>query len=219
MNYLLLPDGNRLNVGDVVTLSRFPGTKWILQNGWYFYEGRQQNGWYFSSIPADTVIPVNDSDLLTLTIVATNNTHNCPPFYPGGGPDCHPHHPPHHPQPFPPHPPKPDKGNGIIDKTMITVDTIAERNKLITNTLQNGRIVRVNDVQGSVRYFEWDALNLTWKDATLTADMIKTLDTFAEDTLVKSSQEWEDSDDQLPTSKAVTERIKVVSGPVWESIQ
>lgn len=59
-----------ITVGSVVILSRFPDTKWVLQDGWYIYEGQQYNGWYFSSIPAQTVIPVQGTDLLGLVIVS-----------------------------------------------------------------------------------------------------------------------------------------------------
>ena len=59
-----------ITVGSVVMLSRFPDTKWVLQNGWYMYEGQQYNGWYFSSIPAQTTIPVQGTDLLGLVIVS-----------------------------------------------------------------------------------------------------------------------------------------------------
>lgn len=211
MNYLVLPTtGSRLFSGDVVRLSRFPGMKWILQNGWYYYDGRQQNGWYFSSVPEDTVIPVNDSDLLTLSVISTNNTQQCPPFYPGGNPqDCL--------HLYPPHPPHPEDNLG--NKSMITVDTITERNALCSKHLQHGRIVRVNDVKGEVKYYEWDAIKFTWIDVELGQGTIKTLGTFADALVVKSTQSWEDSDEQLATCKAVTDQIKKVSGPEWGTIQ
>lgn len=228
MNYLILPSGDRIYAGDIVTLSRFPGTKWILQNGWYFYESRQQNGWYFSSIPADTVIPVNDSDLLSLTVISTQSMNGCPPFYPGENPAYpHPPHPPHPPCPAPPHPghrphpghkPHPDD-MAVLSKHAVTVQNISQRNALAHMPLQHGKIVRVNDVEGQIRYYEWDAINFTWIDIQLSEGMIKTLDTFADDLVTKSSDDWEDSDEKLATCGALTERIKVVSGPKWGSIQ
>lgn len=66
-----IPDTcQEITVGSVVTLSRFPDTKWVTQKGWYLYEGQQYNGWYFSSIPAQTVIPMQATDLIGIVIIS-----------------------------------------------------------------------------------------------------------------------------------------------------
>ena len=49
-------------------LARFPGTKWIVHNGWYTYNGANFTGWYFMSIPAQTCLPVTPEDLSHLSI-------------------------------------------------------------------------------------------------------------------------------------------------------
>ena len=69
LNYLKVPDSNvKLTDGSVVMLSRFPGTKWVVHNGWYNYAGRRYMGWYFCSIPAQTIIPANSQDLTMITV-------------------------------------------------------------------------------------------------------------------------------------------------------
>jgi hypothetical protein len=60
----------KIKDGSVVILSRFPSTKWILKNGWYTYLSGRYHGGYFSSIPAQTVIPVNQRDLMNLTVLS-----------------------------------------------------------------------------------------------------------------------------------------------------
>lgn len=71
MHSIKIPDTcQEITVGSVVILSRFPDTKWVLQDGWYMYEGQQYNGWYFSSIPAQTILPLQGTDLLGLVIVS-----------------------------------------------------------------------------------------------------------------------------------------------------
>lgn len=65
-----------LPIGSIVMLERFEDTKWVLENGWYAYEGQRYNGWYFSSIPDFKVIPVQEEDLENLTIISVHDD-NC----------------------------------------------------------------------------------------------------------------------------------------------
>ena len=120
MNYIQVPNSDRrLYPGSVVTISRFPRTQWVLNIGWYAFEGKQYNGWYLCSIPAETILPVNESDLKHITILSDGRDDcNCPPHcdsnvHPPRPPyDCEPHHH-HHPYPDDcgcpprPHPPIP----------------------------------------------------------------------------------------------------------------
>lgn len=77
-----IPDSCQdITVGSVVIIRRFPETKWVLQDGWYIYEGQRYNGWYFSSIPAQTTIPVMGTDLFGITVISN------------GSCDPNPHHP------------------------------------------------------------------------------------------------------------------------------
>ncbi len=105
MNYLKVPDSNiKLTDGSIVILARFPGTKWVVHYGWYDYASRRGMGWYFSSIPAQTTIPVTPQDLLLITLVEPGTTETSdlprPPCPPG---PC----PPQLPEPVPPGPKPP----------------------------------------------------------------------------------------------------------------
>lgn len=78
MNQLVIPDrGVVLTEGTIVRLARYPGTKWIVQNGWYTYNSQQSMGWYLSSIPENEVIPITEEDLRLLTVLS-NCKCNCP---------------------------------------------------------------------------------------------------------------------------------------------
>lgn len=95
LNFINIPYScQRLTVGSIVAIGRFPDTKWVLKNGWYLYENRQFNGWYFSSIPAQTNIPVEESDLMNLVIISDGHgSCSCPtsskPIPPCPKPDTH----------------------------------------------------------------------------------------------------------------------------------
>ena len=71
MDYITIPNTcKHLYPGSVVMLGRFPGTKWVLQLGWYIHENMQLNGWYFSAIPSRSTIPVEESDLQDLVLIS-----------------------------------------------------------------------------------------------------------------------------------------------------
>lgn len=162
LNCLTTPDtGIKLMDGSVVKLARFPNMKWIVHNGWYTYNGQQFVGWYFCSIPSQTIIPVNEEDLRLLTLVA--NSCNCPDL------------------PLPPQPcPEPDNPHchpddnimlhrlaHELDKAFLSVDTIAQRNQLNRRLLPDGKLVRVNDVDGQVKYYAWNQVKMDWEEADL----------------------------------------------------
>lgn len=164
MNSLIVPEtGVQIVDGTIVILSRFPGTKWIVHNGWYTYNSQQAMGWYFSSIPSQTIMPVTDDDLRLLTVVGTDCGCHCPPTpsptppQPGPGPK--------------PKPPLTDKQLEILNRSWITVDTIAERDKLFEDDLViNGRIVRVNQTVDGPKYYRWNLVNETWDVETFGID-------------------------------------------------
>lgn len=71
MKELEIPNlGQKIRDGSVVMLRRFPGTKWIIHNGWYQYQGVKYTGWYFSSIPSRTILPCNDKDLRNIVVLS-----------------------------------------------------------------------------------------------------------------------------------------------------
>lgn len=164
--YIIIPGTNRkVYEGSVVMLNRLPGLKWILHHGPYFYEGRRKTGWYFSSIPADTTMPVFQEDLVNMQVLDDPSG----PYPPG---PCPPGPGPFPPGPFPPVPvPTPftpfDKKQ--LNQAMLTVDTLTDRDRIGSYCLQDGKIVRVNNIdgEGTVEYYEWCAATSGWKLATL----------------------------------------------------
>lgn len=160
--YILIPGTNRrVYEGTVVILNRLPNLKWVLRNGPYSYNGKRQKGWYFASIPSDTAMPVFNEDLVNMII--EDDPYN--PFPPGPIP-------PYPPGPVPPAPvpiqftPQ-DKRH--IEQAMLTVNTLSERDHLSTLYCQNGKVVRVNDIDGhgTTEYYAWSAATSSWQLASL----------------------------------------------------
>lgn len=192
MNYLNVPDSKlKLTEGNVVMLQRFPGMKWVLHNGWYHYNGQQYMGWYFSSIPSQTILPVNNQDLRMITLISSKSN-DAYPIEPGPPvPGCYPpppHHGPHpHPPPFPtpdgpifpPVPPEPEPMKPAffsralkeqLKEAFISVPTLKQRDALDTEHMPDGKIVRVNSVDGVTKYYVWSAFNDHWEDFNLVFD-------------------------------------------------
>ena len=165
MNSFHTDDGKILNEGAVLELLRFPGTKWVLHEGWYFYMNCQIYGWYLSSIPYNTTIPLNNSDIRLIKKVYTdyedistgpdlsesscnfscNCNHNCKnncidqlPF-------------------------TPDLAYQLM-RAFITVDTMSDLQKMIDDHIDipNGKIARVNSVDGASAYFVYDTESNSW---------------------------------------------------------
>lgn len=205
VDYLIVPDtGQRIYEGDIVTLSRFSGIKWVVSYGWYTSGDSPASGWYFRAIPSNDIIPVTDEDLISLSIVVTNGSSSCRPNQP-------------------PCPPQPGPCPGQVDtealaKAMLTVDNLAQRNALGDSFTANGKVVRVNDVDGEVRYYEWDTDSLEWKDLDIGSGIITSLDAFSSDTLVTSENYWESGDDRLATCSAVDKKIEIAGGVTWKTL-
>lgn len=189
MDYLSVPDSKlKLTDGNIVMLERFPGMKWILHNGWYNYNGRQYMGWYFTSIPSQTILPVNNQDLRMITVVSGKSNdaypeypmppaphHHCPwpdPHHHHHGPWPDPHY--HHDGPlYPPVAPDPEPDKPAffsntykrqLESAFISVPTLKKRDELDTTKLPDGKIVRVNSVNGEPRYYAWSAFNDHWEE-------------------------------------------------------
>lgn len=176
MDYLETPSGLKLTDGSIVMLARFGSTKWVVHNGWYTYMGQQYSGWYFCAIPGQTVIPVNEEDLRLLTLVSGGDSSYtpCPPGPYPPAPPC-----PPGPGPGPCPPPGPAPGCDIpfthqmayeLDRAWITVDTIAQRNKLNSRLIPNGKVVRVNNVMGVPKYYVYNQVTQTWDEETFGID-------------------------------------------------
>lgn len=215
MNRIIVPDtGVELHDGSIVILHRFPGTKWVVHNGWYTYLEQQFMGWYFCSIPAQTILPVSDDDLRMITVVSDSGW--CPPSptppmpYP-----C-----PPSPCPCPPGPPVPPplkpgpeftfQNAYELDRAWISVDTIAQRDQLNTRLLPNGKIVRVNNDSGVAKYFIWNQVTQTWDDETFGINL----------TPYVTSEQLPDSVNQLLQESPAEDTISAIAAStVSESIE
>lgn len=171
-SYLTIPNSNiTLCEGSVVILHRYPETQWIVHQGWYDYAGSHYNGWYFCSIPAQTIIPMNQEDLAALTVVSGGPRY-CPevPYPPMPGPF------PPAPGPFPPLPVGDlpayisNDEKARYEAAFISLPMISDRDALDTEKLPDGKIVRVNNVDGVAKYYAWDKFNETWADVTFPSD-------------------------------------------------
>ena len=145
--YVVIPGTNiRLYDGDIVTVTKFPNSKFQIYCGWYVYKQVQNYGWYLSELTTGRVYPVNTVDLTTCTLVTTRaqgSTYK-------SGPELQ------YTRPFT------DSDFEILNRSFITVATIEQRDNLDTSKLIDGRMVRVNDDGGSAGYYIWDAENQTW---------------------------------------------------------
>ena len=65
VNYILTAD-QTLYPNDIVTLSDYPDTNWVLKKGWYKLGTAQKTGWYVINISDRTIIPLEDLDVSTM---------------------------------------------------------------------------------------------------------------------------------------------------------
>lgn len=193
-NYLTVPGTSvRLKDGSVVMLTRFPGTKWIVHCGWYNYNDRSYTGWYFCSIPAQTILPINQQDLQGVVLISDKYDGKIDPIpgpdFPPGPPapdypdvnpmpypHPHPHHPHHHhygPNPYPPICPRPDvekpaffgvSNLKMLNSTFITVSNIKDMEALDTSVMPDGRMICVNSVSGQRKYYRWNSRDDRWDE-------------------------------------------------------
>ena len=144
MNKLEIPNTNTyITDGCVVRLLQFPNTKWIVHYGWYTYNGVTASGWYFSSIPDQTILPIEYEYLSTIEILT-------------GGCTC----------PSKPSLPIMPLSTYMweLDRAAISVETVGERDRLSRERiLPDGKIVRVNEYdETGAKYFTWNASRQDW---------------------------------------------------------
>ena len=159
MDQLTIPDTNVvLYPGSIVILAEYPYTKWIVKHGWYTYRDQQLNGWYFRSITDGTILSLSNVNLSTITLVSQGERppHPVPPPPPMPGP-----------MPVPGRPPMPGYGFSPKDadrlrRAMLTVDSIQQRDALDDGNLPNGKLCRVNNVNGTVKYYAYDVTTSAW---------------------------------------------------------
>ena len=151
-SYIVIPGTNiRLYPDDIVTISNKPKTKWVVHTGWYRYQGTQSFGWYFQSMTTGENIPVAIVDLTLCTLVSSKTQGST--FH--DGPETL------YTSAFT------DYDAEVLSRTFISVDTLTQRDNIDPDGLTDGRIVRVNDVGGEVKYYAWNNSNRVWEDADL----------------------------------------------------
>ena len=169
--YITIPNTQeKIYEGSVVELFRLPNLQWILHYGYYNYNGIRRKGWYFSSIPADSEMPVFNEDLVRLRVI--DGPDEPMPVPPGPCPPPGPYPPT---PPLPPHPPMPapipytSRDKKQVDEAMITLDDLEERDKFGSAWLVNGKLVRVNDSdgEGNPEYYTWNSEESKWELASL----------------------------------------------------
>lgn len=146
--YIVVPNTNiRIYEGDYVKISGRPRLKFITHCGWYIYQGAQNYGWYFEGLKEGEIIPVTTIDLklCTLTEVKTQGSNL------NDGKTVN------YTRPFT------EADAELLNRTFITLDTIAQRDNLDPTKLINGRIVRINDVGGAPAYYIWNSTTSEWE--------------------------------------------------------
>lgn len=161
---LTTSSGVTLTDGSVVMLARYPNMKWIVHKGWYTYAGNQYQGWYFSSIPAQTTLPVTDAECVGIIVVSSGSC-DVPPVYPYPYPPCPPGPGPGPDTPFTP------REKHELERAWITVDTTEQLSALNRRLVPNGKIVRVNDKgDGNPGYFRYNQATQQWVTETFGID-------------------------------------------------
>lgn len=140
--YFTIPEtGKIIYNGDTVILSEYPDAIAVVAYGWYKYEENAMNGWHFILLPAKTIVPATQVNLSLLTVVPNSSDDDRNPV------------------------PLSPELRDIESRAFITLDSIAQRDKLITEFMPNGRIVRVNDsTNNTTNYYEWNVETQSWDD-------------------------------------------------------
>lgn len=146
--YVVIPGTNiRLYDGDQVKVTKYPRSKFEIHCGWFVFENKQNFGWYLSNIKTGKVFPLTTIDLTTcslLTSESKGSTYRSGPEF-------------QYTRPFT------DSDAEVLSRTFITLDTIEQRDNLDPLKLVNGKMVRINNDDGSATYYVWNAKESRWE--------------------------------------------------------
>ncbi len=56
----------KIRSNDVVSITTYPNTKWVVKNGWYKIGTAQMRGWYFVSIADKSILSIDSVDIKTI---------------------------------------------------------------------------------------------------------------------------------------------------------
>lgn len=164
MESILVPtSGQYIDEGSEVSLERFPTLVWTLRYGKYSYRGSNYSGWYFYIEKSRTTLPMNFRDLTSLTVVGQTDV-------PSGV---------EYPEPVELHPYVDCLGidyayitpeeKARYDAAFITVDTLEDRD--VIYPVPDGKIVRVNDVDGAIIYYVYNRTAQEWSTINIDPDL------------------------------------------------
>lgn len=154
MTFIRLSTGQVLTQGTILKLH--DGTTWTVRYGQYISSGTRCSGWYITD--GTNYMPADDNTLSKCVIVSAGSS-SCPTD-----------------RTFT------DADYVNLNRTFITVPSIADRDKLFTklSDIPDGKIVRVNRGEsGSTEYYTWDYESQSWASFDFGGNVI------AEDTLIK----------------------------------
>lgn len=139
MSRIYLPQENlELRDGYIVLLHDYPNVRFLTQMGWRIENNQPVFGWFFVSLLDGAVVPMSSSVVEGIEVVATD----------GGFPIG-----------------VPASACEVLNASAwVSVDTIEDRNALNNAPLANGKVVRVNDVDGEPKMYVWDAINSVWTE-------------------------------------------------------
>lgn len=149
--YIVIPGTNiRLYDGDIVKFTKYPRSKWIVHCGWYILDTKQNFGWYFVGMKNGKILPIGAVDLKTCTLVSTYEQGSVE----HAGPETN------YTRPFT------ESDMEILSRSFITLDTLEQRDNLDQTKLIDGKMIRVNDVDGTPEYYIWNAYTKQWELTT-----------------------------------------------------
>lgn len=176
--------------GTIILLLPDEITKYILKYGYFKYNSEvSQLGWYLIKISDSSLLPVTDDMIPNIKpYVTDNSTSVC---------DCD----------KTVRPPKPaaftDKLKNQTVRSFITVDTIADRDALLTldSGIVDGKIVRVNraTAKGESRYYRYDSINQEWLPEQFNTRDIINIDVTENIQPASSYEEVKDCSEKLQT--------------------
>lgn len=169
----------KLVEGSLVTIESVPNDRWILQKGWYNFDNNLHSGWYLISVTTRTIRPVIPQEIDTMAIVSTNygdfsqdyliakptepedveQSQVFPTFTLPGS-----YTSPHGPL-FPPVAPNTENFPYWFESAFVTFDTIEDLDReLDKHKIPDGKMVRINNVDGEVKYYAYNFNNDDWDE-------------------------------------------------------
>jgi hypothetical protein len=163
VKYVVIPGTNvRLYDGDIVKVTKYPRSKFQIHCGWYMFDSKQNFGWYLSNVKSGKTLPLDTIDLTTCSLItseAQGATYK-------SGPEIQ------YTRPFT------DSDAEMLSRTFITLDSIEQMNNLDPFKLVNGKMVRINNDDGSATYYVWNASEYRWEPTDFGENIKRVVGTF-----------------------------------------